>query len=104
MAYRDHRGRITIDEVAARKDIKRIDEAIQRLNMARSALNQLHSTSVSIKGNTGHALEEKSMEIIGRLNASISYLEMTKSAVQKTVAKYQRLDREVKQLIQNGDR
>ena len=45
MAYHDYNGRITIDDAAAARDIRKIKSAIEKLNDASNSMNQLLSVS-----------------------------------------------------------
>lgn len=100
MAYRDENGTITIDEIAAAKDIKRITEAIAILEESRRTLSKLSKHAATDgKGKTAAAAEAVSNELIKRINAMISNLNETKAFIKKTVEHYQYLDQQIKAII-----
>ena len=63
MAYRDYNGKITIDEVAAGSDVRKISAAIRKLEAARDAANRMVQEAASLKGQTGAAIEEKGRQM-----------------------------------------
>lgn len=99
MGYKDYNGKITIDEVAANKDVKRFREAISKLEAARNSVNQLIQQGSQTRGNTGNAIVSKGNEIKRQLDMLINNLNNEISVINKTVAKYKRLDQEVKAMI-----
>lgn len=100
MAYRDYNGKITIDELAAKRDIQKINEAVKRLEKARDNLNQLISQGSAMKGSSGEALVSKGVELKRRVEKLISNLQQEVAFINGTIEKYKRLDREVKEAIQ----
>ena len=100
MAYHDYNGRITIDDAVAARDIRKIKSAIEKLNDASNSMNQLLSVSSEIKGHTGNAIQSRAQEQKRQLDAMISNLNQTCNAINQTVQKYNRLDREVKAAIE----
>ena len=102
MAYRDYNGKITIDEVAAKNDVKKINAAIAKLETARNSVNQLMQQSSVMKGETGQAIVSKSGEMKRNLDALINNLRQEVTAINQTVAKYKRLDQQVKAAIQRS--
>lgn len=102
MAYKDYNGKITIDETAAKKDVQKIKAAIAKLEAARSSVNQLMQQSSAMKGQTGQAIASKSSEMSRNLDNLIRNLQKEVTAINQTVAKYKRLDQQVKQAIQRS--
>lgn len=102
MAYRDYNGKITIDETAARNDIRKINAAIAKLEAARNSVNHLIQQASSMKGQTGQAIVSKSGELQKQLNDLIGNLSTEVTAINQTVAKYKRLDQQVKAAIRRG--
>ncbi len=100
MAYRDYNGQITIDEVAAKNDVRRINEAISKLEASKNSMNQLIQQSNEMKGATAQAIEAKASELKRQIEALINTLNQEAYAINQTVAKYKRLDQEVKLAIQ----
>ena len=97
MAYHDYNGRITIDDAVAARDIRKIKSAIEKLNDASNSMNQLLSVSSEIKGHTGNAIQSRAQEQKRQLDAMLN---QTCNAINQTVQKYKRLDREVKAAIE----
>lgn len=104
MAYRDHNGKITIDETAAKRDVQRINASVAKLEAARNSVNHLMQQSSAMKGQTGQAIAAKSGELQKKLDDLIVDLRREVIAINQTVAKYKRLDQEVKAAIQRGRR
>lgn len=100
MAYVDESGRITIDEQAAARDIKRLRESAQVLKDSRAAIRSLKSKAGELEGQMSAAILEKAQAMEKRLTQMIDKLEETASYIQKTVNKYEQLDREIKRAIQ----
>lgn len=99
MALYDENGRITIDEVAAQRDVKKIREALSYLNESRRTINNLIQQATATQGETGSAIIEKAGELRGQIDALIARLNETESFINKTVAHYQRVDQQVKDII-----
>lgn len=102
MAYRDYNGKITIDETAAKNDIRKINAAIAKLEAARNSVNHLIQQGATMKGQTGQAIVSKSGDLQKHLNDLIRNLRQEVTAINQTVSKYKRLDQQVKAAIQRG--
>ncbi|MCM1244434.1 MAG: hypothetical protein NC293_02180 [Roseburia sp.] len=102
MAYRDYNGKITIDENAAKNDVRKINAAIAKLETARGSVSHLIQQSSAMKGQTGQAIASKSGELQKNLDVLIRNLRQEVTAINQTVAKYKRLDQQVKAAIQRG--
>ena len=100
MAYRDQNGRITIDEIAAQQDIKRIQTAIGSLENARAAINSLIQQNSTAQGETASAINEKSHELQKQLNDMITSLNDTIVYIRNVVAFYRELDQKIKTMIE----
>ena len=100
MAYFDENGRITIDEDAAAKDIKRLRESAQVLKDSRAAIRSMKSQALEFQGEMSSAIVEKANEMERRQTAMIEKLEETAAYIQKVVNRYQKLDEEIKKAIQ----
>lgn len=100
MAYYDENGKITIDEVAANKDIKRLREAAKILKESQASIRNLQRQSGDMQGLTALAIQEKGTEMEKKLGQMITKLESTADYIQKVVANYRRKDEELKRLIQ----
>ncbi len=99
MAFKDSDGRITIDEVAAEKDIKQLQASIEKMNAAIEGLNEIQIQTDDFSGNTGTRIREAAAELISELKQSIQATEESIGLIQATVAKYQRLDQEMKNTV-----
>ncbi len=100
MAYFDENGRITIDEDAAAKDIRRLRESAQVLKDSRAAIRSLKNQAGEMQGQISSAILQKANEMEKRQTAMIDKLEETASYIQRVVDRYQKLDEEIKRAIQ----
>jgi hypothetical protein len=101
MTYRDMDGKITIDEMEANKDIASMKTAISKLKDSKVALTQLANKANELEGKTATSINTKSLELIKVIDERITALESAIDYIQKVVAHYQRLDQEVKSIIQS---
>lgn len=99
MAFRDSNGKITIDEVAAQKDINHINAAIQDLQAARDSLNEIMHQAQSFSGRTAVGMTECSARLIKEYDSLIRQLKGSADLIQNTVEKYKKIDEEVKNII-----
>ena len=99
MAFKDSNGKITINEIAAQKDISNIEAAIDDLKAARDSLNEIKYQAQSFQGKTAVAMEESSVLMVSKYNALIDQLETTKSLISETVEKYRKIDENLTKLI-----
>lgn len=99
MAFRDSNGKITIDEVAAKKDINHINAAIQDLQAARDSLNEIMHQAQSFSGRTAVGMTECSARLIKEYDSLIRQLKGSADLIQNTVEKYKKIDEEVKNII-----
>ena len=101
MAFKDANGRITIDEVAAQKDIASIRAAMEHLNTADVLLTQMIHTASEFSGETGKALIDACSELQKQIRSLNNFSENATIATDKTIKKYEQIDRELKELINN---
>ena len=99
MAYINENGQITIDEVAANNDIAKLQQSADALSHVKKTLEALLSEAEAGKGDTIEAIKAETSEQIMRINKLISQHEQAISLIRNTVAKYQRLDRMVRDMI-----
>ena len=99
MALYDNNGKITIDEVAAEKDKNNLSTAIASLREAGTAIDRLIAQAQSTKGATGNAILEKATELKNQIRNMIGNLTESKDFITNTVIHYQRLDQQVKDVI-----
>ena len=102
MEFRDSDGRITIDEAAAQKDIKQLRLSIEKMETALNELNEILVQAEEFSGNTGTQIREASMILIKDIQNSIKSSEDAIDQIQKTVNKYQRLDQEIKGIVNSS--
>ena len=101
MAFKDANGKITIDEVAAQRDISNIRAAIEHLRTADTLLTQMIHTASEFSGETGKALVDTCSELQKQIRALTDFSENTTLSIDKTVKRYEQIDRELKELINN---
>lgn len=101
MALRDSRGRITIDEVAANKDISRVLQARESLDDSRRTIESIISQASSEQGQMATAIVEKATELNNQIKDMIRRLDETSSFINRTVDHYREVDRMVKEAIEN---
>jgi hypothetical protein len=97
--YKDSRGKITIDEGEAKSDVKKIDSAKAKLAQARDLLNPDKIENLLLGGTAREALNEQ----LAKINRELARLESscgeTAGFINRTVAKYQRIDQELRDSI-----
>ena len=103
MAFKDSNGRITIDEVAAQKDINNIKAAILDLQAARDSLNEIMYQAQSFSGRTAVGIEESSLQLIKEYDKMIQQLNETATTIANTVEKYRKIDEDLKNYISNRE-
>lgn len=100
MAYYDFNGTITIDENAAMADVYRIESAIPKLTDVSGVLERIIQEGSGTQGETGTAVVEKAGDLYRQANQLVALLREEAQLIRQTVARYQRLDQEVKQRIE----
>ena len=100
MAYHDENGKITIDEEAAREDIKRLRNAANMLDDSMKAIQKMR---ISITKSTyevyKHSLEDKNTQMYNRLKDARDELNATADYIDKVVKEYQRKDKLIRDAI-----
>ena len=99
MAFRDSDGRITIDEIAADKDIKQLRSSIEDMQKGLAELQEILAEAEGFTGNTGTQIKESVTILISQINQSIQDTELAISQIQATVSKYQQIDANLKNVI-----
>ena len=90
---------ITIDEAVARRDVQRIQGAMQALNEALNTVNTLTRQAQQMRGQTGTAIVEKSTEMATLIRAMSARMVETSGFINDTVAKYQAKDEHLGNVI-----
>lgn len=101
MAFRDSDGKITIDEVAAEKDIKQLRLSKENMEMALKELQEILLQAEEFSGNTGNQIKDASVIMINDVKKSIEEIETTIGHIQMTVNKYQQIDKDMKKQIES---
>ena len=92
MAYRDGSGAITIDEIAAANDIRRIQEAEGYLAQSRSVILQLMDLAERMTGQTADAIRDKAYELQTQVDRLNNQLVESRQLINATVKRYQQID------------
>lgn len=101
MAVKDANGRITIDEVAAQKDINAIRAAMEHLSTADNLLTYMIYMASEFSGETGKALVDTCAQLQKQIRSLNNFSENATIAIDNTIKKYEQIDRELKELINN---
>lgn len=104
MAFVDWNGNITIDEAAAEADIRKAEMAVSILRETESALKALAVEAGDFQGDTASAIGDKSQELLVKLQKLISNLESMQSYTRQVVARYRKLDQEIKELFEKNSK
>lgn len=99
MAYRDENGKITIDDVAAGEDIRKIEQAQAILQNALQSLKAAQTEGVNSKGQTAQAIYDKSQELINQIQRLDNNLEETTNYIRHVLAVYKVKDEMLKAIM-----
>lgn len=102
MAFVDWNGNITIDEAAAEADIRKAAVAVSILRETENALKSLVIEAGDFQGDTTSAIGEKSQELLTKVRKLISDLENMQSYTRQVVARYRKLDQEIKEYFEKN--
>ena len=91
---RDSSGTIVIDEAEAEEDIRRVQQAREKLEEAKQYLAPSSIDSERVYGLTRDALEEQFTRMNKDLAEWEEFCESTIGYIRQVVAEYQRIDRE----------
>ena len=98
MAYKDENGKITIDDVAAGEDIRKIERAQSILQNALQSL-RAQTEGANSKGETAQAIYDKSQELINQIQRLDSNLEETTNYIRHVLAVYKAKDEMLKEIM-----
>lgn len=101
MAFKDSNGRITIDEVAANKDIANLNKTLESLEGTLNYLNQIIALAETFSGKTGNAIVDTSNTMKSEISTYISEINDTIDYINSVISKYQMIDSQIKDSI-NG--
>lgn len=99
MAYKDANGQITIDEIAAQKDLTNLSQSIESLNSAHENIVQIISFASEFKGNSAESINEGLIILKQQIEALISDITESAEYIKITVNKYQQIDSNLKTVI-----
>ena len=99
MAFKDSNGKITIDEVAAAKDVANIRAAYEHLATAEKLLSQMINIASGFSGNTGKSIAQASVTLQKQVRLMMEYSDNTVKSIQYVIRKYEEIDRSLKELI-----
>ena len=99
MAYKDENGKITIDDVAAGEDIRKIERAQSILQNALQSLRAAQTEGANSKGETAQAIYDKSQELINQIHSLVSILEDTTFFIRHVLAAYLAKDEMLKEIM-----
>nr|WP_316611723.1 hypothetical protein [uncultured Ruminococcus sp.] len=102
MAFKDANGWITIDEVAAQRDIRFLNESVAYLESVLSDLNEILAQADTLRGNTGSQITAACETLKTNVFGIISKTNETVDLIQTTVNKYEAIDASIKQTIVNS--
>ena len=95
----DENGKITIDDVAAGEDIRKIERAQSILQNALQSLRAAQTEGANSKGETAQAIYDKSQELINQIQRLDSNLEETTNYIRHVLAVYKAKDEMLKAIM-----
>ena len=95
-------SQIIIDPDAASADIKKITDAINKLNKSQNSIKMLSTSASDMTGQTGPAIVEKCTQLSSQIDALKTNLNTTIGLINSAIREYQEKDLEAAKAIQNG--
>lgn len=95
-------SQIIIDPDAANADIKKINDAINKLNESQNSIKQLSTNASDMTGQTGPAIVEKCTQLSSQIDALKTNLNYTIGLIKSAVKEYQEKDADLAKQYQNG--
>lgn len=95
-------SQIIIDPDAANADIKKINDAINKLNKSQNSIKQLSTNASDMTGQTGPAIVEKCTQLSSQIDALKTNLNTTIGLIKSAVKEYQEKDADLAKHYQNG--
>ena len=96
---KDENGKITIDDVAAGEDIRKIERAQAILQNALQSLRAAQTEGANSKGQTAQAIYDKSQELINQIQRLDNNLEETTNYIRHVLAVYKAKDEMLKAIM-----
>ncbi len=100
MAFRDQNGKITIDEIAAQKDIQSLQKMKEYLISIKSKIGTINLQAAEFQGDTGETIKEQCAVISKQIDALVQDTDNSVHCIKTTVSKYEQIDRDLKALIE----
>lgn len=95
-------SQIIIDPDAASADIKKINEAINKLNESQNSIKMLSTNASDMTGQTGPAIVEKCTQLSSQIDALKTNLNTTIGLINSAIREYQEKDADLAKQYQNG--
>lgn len=99
MVYHDANGRITIDELAAQRDIGLLKESAELLNEAENILRDVQVLVSETESPVTAKFQDAGEYLRKNVTQLSAAMQQLSTGIQKTVSKYQEIDRELKNTI-----
>lgn len=99
MVYHDANGRIMIDELAAQRDIGLLKESAELLNEAENILRDVQVLVSETESPVTAKLQDAGEYLRKNVTQLSAAMQQLSTGIQKTVSKYQEIDRELKNTI-----
>ena len=99
MVYHDANGQITIDELAAQRDIGLLKESAELLNEAENILRDVQVLVSETESPVTAKLQDAGEYLRKNVTQLSAAMQQLSTGIQKTVSKYQEIDRELKNTI-----
>ena len=100
MALYDQTGKITIDEVAARKDIEKLQQTSETLTEVYKSIELINSMVLEFDNLTNKNIIESCSALKRSINNLKEESSETSKYIDEIVKKYQRIDQQIKAQIQ----
>ncbi len=102
MAFKDENGKITIDEIAAQKDIQKLTAAKECLLNAEKYLREISAISMEFSGNSQKMIFESSQLFQSKIALLNRNIDECNSTIKSTINKYQLIDSKLKDVINSS--
>ena len=99
MAFKDANGKITIDEVAAQRDIANIRASIEHLDVVDRLLTQMIQSASEFSGDTGKAIIDSCSSLQSQIRMMRDYSDRTAISIDSIIKKYEQIDRDLRDIM-----
>lgn len=97
MAFYDENGKITIDEVAAQKDVNNLEQLNEILNGIMDTMGQIELMASEFDSETNKGIIEEVMSIKLSLKNLSTQTTLTSDFIKNVVRKYQAIDKNLRE-------